>query len=495
MLDSWFGEAVSLVAGAALNLAFAPYRLGLLAPLAAAVLYMAWRRAGARSAALRGALFGVGLFGVGVPWVATTLARFGGMPAPLAFAGDALFVAILASYIALVGALFAAVRRGNGWDPWLFASLWVGGEWLRNHLFTGFPWFDLGYAAAWPPVVQWAPILGVLGLSFAFALIGALTVEALGGRWRGLWPLALGLALTPLVGRAAFVHPTGRVVTASLIQGDVSPYTKWSPRERQAIIRRYLRLTARSDGRLVIWPETAVPGYSHTLRRHFLPVIERLARRDHRHFLFGLVEGNPNRPRAPVYNAVMSVGRHDGMYRKRHLVPFGEYLPCPRLLSPVLAVLHIPMSGFTAWHGREPALPVRGARLGLTICYEVAYGRLVTQALPRATLLVNVSDDSWYGHSEEAHQQLQIAQMRAAEAGRDMLVATNDGETARITHTGRIAQRLAPFTPGVLTVAARAYRGLTPYDRWADRPILGLSAAIVLLVLIDSRRARRQSAP
>ncbi len=489
---AWTG---AFLAGAFLNLAFAPYRQPWVAPLALAVLYALLGNASGRGAFGRGLAFGAGLFAFGVPWIYLTLARFGGMPPPLAAAACVLFVAILALYAGLACGLFALLRGQDGLDPWLFAALWVLGEWVRGVFLTGFPWLDVGYAASVPPLMDWAPFIGVLGLSFVLTVSGALAVDALRGRRRGLLPLLVLLGATPVLARIPLVHRTGRPITASLVQGDISPNVKWDPRGRRMIIRRYLRLTRESDGRLVIWPETAVPGYSHELRRRFIPYIKRLARIGHRHFLFGLVEGNPDVPNGPVYNAVMSIGRHDGFYRKRHLVPFGEYLPWPALLGPVLDVLHIPMASFTAWHGAEQPLTAAQAKLGVSICYEVAYGPLVTQDLPRATLLVNVSDDSWYGHSNEAVQQLQIAQLRAAEAGREILIATNDGITAQIGHTGRIRARLRAFRKGVLTVVAQPYAGLTPYDRFGDAGVLGVVSLVVAAAIWRHRARRAASRP
>ena len=479
---------VAFAAGALLDLAFAPYRQAWVAPLGVAILYVLLGAASGRQAFARGFWFGVGLFAFGVPWIYLTLTRFGGMPAPLAALAWVLFISILASYVGFVCAAFVRLRTRDGLDPWLFAALWVAGEWVRGVFLTGFPWLDLGYAASIPPLMGLAPLVGVLGLSFLLAVFGALAVEALRGRRRGLWWLVLIIAATPSLATLSFVHRVGRPVTVSLIQGDVSPYAKWNPRARHAVIARYLDLTRKSDGRLVIWPETAIPGFSHQLRRRFIPYLKRQARLGHRHFLFGVVEGNAYSPNGPTYNAVMSIGRHDGFYRKRHLVPFGEYLPWPALLNPILDVLHIPMSSFTAWHGVEAPLRAAHVKVGVSVCYEVAYGSLVIQGLPSATLLVNVSDDAWYGHSNEAPQQLEIAQLRAAEAGRDMLIATNDGDTAFVSHTGRIRARLAPFRAGVLTVVAEPYAGLTPYDRYGDAPTL---SALALLVAATGWRRRR----
>ncbi len=483
----------AFAAGAFLDLAFAPYRQVWVAPLGLAGLYLFVGAAPVRQAFARGFGFGAGLFAFGVPWVYLTLTRFGGMPEPLAALAWVLFVSILAAYVGLVCAAFVRLRTGDGLDPWLFAALWVVGEWVRGVFLTGFPWLDVGYAASLPPLMGLAPLVGVLGLSFLVTVFGALVVEALRGRPRGFWWLVLIVAATPAFATLSFVHRTGRPMTVSLIQGDVSPYAKWNPRARHAVIARYLDLTRQSNGRLVIWPETAIPGFSHQLRRHFIPTLKRLAQVGHRHFLFGIIEGNADALNGPVYNAVMSIGRHDGFYRKRHLVPFGEYLPWPALLNPILDVLHIPMSSFTAWHGVEGPLRAAHARIGVSVCYEVAYGSLVTQGLPSATLLVNVSDDAWYGHSNEASQQFEIAQLRAAEAGREMLIATNDGITGFLGHTGRIRARLAAFRKGVLTVVAEPYTGLTPYDRYGRAPVLAMCALILVVAGMRRRRMGPQS--
>lgn len=478
-------------AGALLNLAFAPYNQWWLPPLCLAVLYRLWQYGSPSRAAWRGLLFGFALFVIGVSWVDPTLAVFGDMPPAAAAAATFLFVLILAAYTAVAGYLFGRLRGSPQWDPWLFAALWTLMEWVRGVFLTGFPWLDAGYSATHGPLLVWAPWCGVLGLGFLLALIGAMLGDLRRQRLAALGVVALIAALTPLLARVRWVHRAGPPLTVSLIQGNISPTVKWNPRNRAAILRHYLRLTHDSDGRVVIWPETAAPGFSRQLRRHFIPMMQRRARQGHRHFLFGLVEGNEYAAHSPIYNAVLSIGRHDGYYRKRHLVPFGEYLPWPSLFDPILAILHIPMSGFTPWHGREPALPVAGARVGVTICYEIAYGDLVTQALPAATLLVNVSDDSWYGHSHEARQQFQIARVRAAEAGRDLLVDTNNGITALVTHTGKVAARLPPFRAADLTVVAQPYTGMTPYDRYGHVPALAIAGILLLGAVAGRIRARR----
>lgn len=483
-------DLLALAAGVILNFAFAPFGQWWLAFVCMAVLYWLWQQGVPRRRAWRGFLFGVGLFATGVSWVYLTLVRFGGAPPVVALLGTFCFIAILAAYPTLAGFLFARLRRGDAWDPWLFAALWSMGAWVRGFFLTGFPWLDLGYSLDSSPLLPWAPIIGVLGLGFLVALAAAMGAEARQRPQPLLLLLLVLLVSTPQVRALRFVHKAGAPFTVSLVQGDVSPAIKWNVASRRQIINRYLRLTRHAFGRLVIWPETAVPGYTHQLDHWFVPDMQKMAAKDHRHFLLGVVEGNAWGT-GPVYNAVLSIGRHDGFYRKQHLVPFGEYLPWPAVFGPILNVLHIPMSSFTPWTRREHALVVHDARIGMTICYEIAYGALVTEELPAATVLVNVSDDSWYGHSHEAVQQLQIARLRAAEAGRDLAVATDDGMTAVIGHTGGVAARLAPFRPGVLTAVIQPYAGMTPYDRYGHLPVMALAGLVLVVAVIRRSRSRR----
>ena len=476
-------DALALAAGAGLNLAFAPVGQWWLAPVCLAVLYHLWGQGSPRRQALRGFLFGIGLFAVGVSWIYLTLVRFGGAPPAAALLGTACFMVILAAYPAAAGFVFARLRNRDAWDPWLFAALWTAGEWVRGFFLTGFPWLDAGYSLDRSPLLPWAPIIGVLGLGFLVALFGALAADVR-SRPQPFFVLVVVLALgTPRIAALRLVHKVGAPLTVSLVQGDVSPTIKWDASSETRIIGHYLHLTRRAFGRLVIWPETAVPGYSHQLRRWFIPRMQQMAARNHRHFLLGVVEGNAWGD-GPIYNAVLSIGGHDGFYRKQHLVPFGEYLPWPSVFGPILAVLHVPMSGFTPWTRPEHALVADGARIGVTICYEIAYGALVTEEMPAATVLVNVSDDSWYGHSNEAAQQLQIARLRAAEAGRDLAIATNDGQTAVIDHRGGVAARLPAFRPGVLTAVVQPYGGLTPYDRYGHMPVLVVCGLLILAGII-----------
>jgi apolipoprotein N-acyltransferase len=173
-------------------------------------------------------------------------------------------------------------------------------------------------------------------------------------------------------------------------------------------------------------------------------------------------------------------------YRKRHLVPFGEYIP-PGFRW-ILAVLKIPMSDFNAGDAGQPALAAAGIPFAVAICYEDIFGEEVIDFLPEAQALINVSNDAWFGDSLAADQHLQASQMRAAETGRWMLRSTNTGATAAIDERGRVVARLPAFTAGTLLTSVTPHAGLTPYARFGNFPAVLLAIALAGAAVLGRRR-------
>jgi len=177
----------------------------------------------------------------------------------------------------------------------------------------------------------------------------------------------------------------------------------------------------------------------------------------------------------------------NGWYYKRHLVPFGEYFPVPPFIRSWLRLMSLPYDDFTPGRSHQPVLSAAGQKLGLTICFEDAFGREQLRVLREATLLVNVTNNAWFGDSTAPHQHLQIARMRALEAGRYLVRAANDGITAAIGPHGEIAARLPQFEEGVLRVEVQPMSGLTPYARLGNYPVV-LAAGLLLALALWRRR-------
>ena len=463
--------------------AFAPLRWYWLAIPLLGLLLLAWLKPGI-SGFLSGFLFGLGLFGAGVSWVYVSMVRFGGMAPPLAVLAVLLFVAYLSLFPALTGFMVQYFCRrvsipGPAVGVIVFAPVWTILEYLRAWLMTGFPWLNIGYSQSEGPLAGFAPVIGVYGLSWLCALSAALLVYGLfrpaRGRWLSLTALLALLVVGWLLRDVEWVEPQGRPLRVAMVQANVPLAAKWNPENNGAILARYLDASAElADADVVIWPESAAPMYTDQLPAGFL---SRLASASSA-YLFGIVERESvNDGDTRYYNSVMFVdGEKRAMYRKRHLVPFGEFLPLRAVLAWLLDYLHIPMSNFSAGTPGPTDIQVDGVQLGISICYEDAFQRDVLATLPDSEILVNVSEDAWFGDSLAPHQRIQMAQIRAMESGRPMIRAANTGVSAIIDERGRIRAETPQFVAAVLQGEAQGMQGLTPFVRFGN----GMLALLVL---------------
>jgi apolipoprotein N-acyltransferase len=236
-------------------------------------------------------------------------------------------------------------------------------------------------------------------------------------------------------------------------------------------LERYSRLSRAHWGRdLVVWPETAVPHFLHKVEQRWLTPLAREAKAAGSELLVGVPVYDSVRDR--YYNGAVLLTGTDQAYFKRHLVPFGEFLPFQILLGPLLDFMEIPMSDFSAGSGR-PLVTIGNRQAGLSICYEDAFGPEVREALPEAGYLINLSNDAWFGQSLAPHQHLEMARMRALETGRPLLRATNTGISALIDARGRLLATSPLFQETVLNGAVQPMQGSTPYGRWGDGPLVG----------------------
>jgi apolipoprotein N-acyltransferase len=469
---------------------FAPFDLFVVPVLTLALLFRLWARAPAREALFTGFAFGLGLFGAGVHWVYVSLHEFGGMPLPVALLATALFCMVLALFPAATGWLQARLGGSTAQRHLLtLPGLWLLLEWVRGWLFTGFPWLALGYSQVPDgPLSGYAPVLGVYGVSLMLLLsAGALALLLDGAiRRRGnaraiLLPLALLAALWAGgwgLQQVAWTRAEGAPFTVSLLQGNIPQELKWRPEKTAATLDLYRSLALDSRGRLIILPETALPLFVHEVPRTYY---ERLAA--HAAALGGdILIGAPEFDGQRYYNSVLGFGSAPvQVYRKRHLVPFGEFIPL-KPFGPwlVRSVLRIPLDDFARGAENQPPMHVAGQRLAIAVCYEDAFGEEMIRQLPEATLLVNVSNDAWFGDSVAPWQHLQMAQTRALEMGRFMLRATNTGVTAIIDPRGNAVALAPQFETTRLDGTAQGYADATPYVRGGNGPVLALAGFLLL---------------
>jgi apolipoprotein N-acyltransferase len=456
-------------------------------PLAAlALLFWFWSRSpAARDAAALGFAFGAGFFLTGVSWVYVSLHDFGMMPAPLAALATLFFCLYLALFPAAVGyaqARFAVTTRVR--LMLLVPALWTLAEWLRGWLLTGFPWLALGYSQVDGPLAGFAPLAGVFAVTFATAVIaGALaSLVAARGRRITLATIVVFIAAGAILRGIEWTTPLGEPLPVSLIQGNIPQELKFVPGRYETTLDTYARLVEKSQGRLIVLPETAIPRFLDEVAPVYLERLEHHARERDGDILFGVPIAES---RGRYYNAVMSRGTSPSQrYAKSHLVPFGEFVPLG--FGWIIAVLHIPLSDFTRGGESQPPLAVAGQRVAVNICYEDLFGEEIIRPLPEATLLVNVSNVAWFGDSLAPEQHLRISRMRALETGRTMLRATNTGVTAIVDPRGAVTARLPSFTEGVLEGKVQGRAGATPYILIGNYAVV-VGCAVLIGALVAAR--------
>ncbi len=484
-MNPWAGAAVSTIAGAACALAFAPYDFPLLAPVALVVLFQLWGQAAPRQAFRLGYLFGIGLFGVGVNWLHISINLFGGMGLLPAAAVTFVLIAYLALFPALTGYL---ARKLAATSPALnqlliLPALWVLSEWLRTWLFTGFPWLHVGYSQTDSNFGGLAPLVGVFGISWAVALTAGAVLLLAQSRMRdrivAVGCLTLLIAGSWLTGRASWTHDSGAGRSVALVQGAVPLEVKWRIEFLQQSVDRYINLTAPHWGtNIIVWPETAIPAFASQVPDLLRQLTAEAVRGDSDLYIgFPTLDARDEH----YFNSLLLLGANPQTYNKRHLVPFGEFTPLAFIFRKFAGYLNIPMSNFSPGEQVQPLLRGRHAVTGISICYEDAFGEEVIQALPEAGLLINVSNDGWFGDSAAPHQHLQMARMRARETGRYLLRATNSGISAIIDPAGRVRAQAPQFLPFVLTDTVTLFSGLTPYARFGNWPVMLMAVCVILV--------------
>ena len=500
---------LAFAAGGAGVLAFAPYYLWPFALLSLYFLFALWHRAATTwRAFMIGFVWGLGLFLFGVPWIYVSLHDYGGMPAVLAALFTFLFCCYLSIFPALAGAMHRQLVLRFGISAvasllLVMPTCFVIWEYVRGWFFSGFPWLIFGYSQTpgglkLAPLMGFAPIVGVFGISWLLAMTAGLCVLLTRGATGVVWSRRGRLAaastilavwaIGDVLHRHAWTVPSSAPLSAALLQGNVEQNMKWREDQRDAALENYRELVEKTSARLIVLPETALPMALHDVPVEYLAAVKRRSEANAGDAIIGLsiVERGPSRiDRYTVANSAITLGVSPMQrYDKQHLVVFGEFIP--PLLSWVYNWLQIPLGSMTAGRNDQKPLQIAGHAIAVNICYEDAFGAEIARQLPEAELLVNMSNMAWFGHSFAADQQTQFSQMRALETGRWMLRSTNTGVTAVINDKGEIVKALPQFVRGALEIEVQPRTGTTPYVIWKDWVILGL----LLLALLGGCATR-----
>ncbi|HBS25754.1 MAG TPA: apolipoprotein N-acyltransferase [Gammaproteobacteria bacterium] len=478
---------IAVLSGALLTTAFAPLGWWFVAFISPAILMMLWQQANRRQAIWIGYAFGLGFFSTGVSWVYNSIHEFGHAPVPFAVALTVLFSLTLAVFPAFVGWVQAPRQSTSQSNQsravfaryvLIFPAIWVLSEWVRGWLLTGFPWLQLGYSQLDTFFSTIAPVAGVLSGSWVIVvLIGfGFWVWSSTGKQRVMG--VFGLLVLPIIllslARVEWTDAVDKTLDVRLIQGNIAQENKWQSSWLVPTIDLYVGLTEENlDADLVVWPEVALPGRYSLFEQSVLTPLQAKLTQSNTDLMFGVLRKNED----GLHNALVRLNSDTEMYLKRHLVPFGEYIPFRNSLTWLKDMVELPSSDLSAGKVAN-TLSVGEFKVASSICYEDAYGSEVADMLPEANFLVNVSNDAWFGDSLAPHQHLEISRMRALETGRPLLRATSTGISAIVDHRGQIQSTSPQFELHVLKGSITPRTGATPYVIWQDK-------LIVILMLIS----------
>jgi apolipoprotein N-acyltransferase len=452
--------ALSFLSAVLLILIFPRFNLTWFAPVALGpILFACARESNWRRRFLNGWAAGFLFWFVVCSWIQFVLEVHGGLGRWGGWGTFVLFAILKGVHMAVFACLAGFVMP----KPWAIpasAALWTGLE--RTHATFGFAWLDLGNAGIdMPAVMRVAPITGVYGLSFVFAMLGCAIALVLLRRpriqllWLLLLPLIYALPRAPA--------PERGPESALLIQPNIDTEMDWTTTSLQSVETNLALLSRPKAEQLIVWPEVPAPFYPNDAK--FREYVSGIARTAKTYFLLGGVAYND--ARAPLNSAFFfdPNGSMLDRYDKINLVPFGEFVPdvfgwVNRITKEV---------GDFAPGTRMVVFPIRGHKMGAFICYESAFPDFVRQfARGGAEVLVNLSNDGYFGHSAAREQHLSLVRMRAAENRRWILRATNDGLTAVADPAGRITYMAPPYRELSASVTYGYLSNTTAYTRYGD---------------------------
>jgi apolipoprotein N-acyltransferase len=483
-----FRFAIPYLLGVLAVLGFAPFYI-FPAPMFAiiGIIYL-WIKADSPKAAFNlGFQFGLGLYVVGIYWIYISLHDFGGMP--WWFAGFSTFC--LCAFMALFVGLVGYFSKRFGFIIISAPVFWGLSDWVRSWIFTGFPWLTLGYSQVpHSPLAGYIPIVGVYGVSiitaFAMAIIAYwLGQSNLSASWRrnAIAALALLLVGGGILKGLEWTTPINEPISTSLIQGNTAQSTKWLPETAQNTIDNYINMARASNAQLIVLPETAFPVVSSQIDASITDALTNHAKQNNGNIIVGMVKLNQQTNQ--YFNTAFSYGSAPTqIYAKNHLVPFGEFIPLKQVFGWIYRDwLNMPLSDLSRGGANQTPMQLGNQNVAVNVCYEDVFGEEIIRQLPAATLLVNISNDAWYGKSNAANQHMQFSQARALETGRMVLRATNTGATAAIDPHGYVIAHAPHDVKNTLNVQAQGYTGSTPYVRWGNWPFIVFCFGVLAFVI------------
>lgn len=505
-ITAWTAAALS---GLLLFLSFPKFGFHLIAWVALVPMFYALGRAEGIKGALKlsftaGMVFNVGI----VYWMGIVVVQYGYLPVYMGVLAVASISAALAGYFSLFSAGVYWLKKKGVAEFITAPALWVVVEFAKSNLFTGFPWENLGYSQAGNlSMLQTADLFGVYGLSFLTVLVNALVFRAVeyAPRWKRA---ALPLALSAAVVGSAMVYGQWRMqdidsavsgragVRTTIVQGNIDQSIKWNEKFEREILNKFLAMSAGRPGPepgLIIWPETTTPFFFQDIDDKHREIVS-VARSRNDYLILGSPGYEYKSGRLQCMNSAFAVSNTGGIlgrYDKIHLVPFGEYVPL-RYIFPFMGQLLPGMSDFVEGSGPHP-LQLGDKKVGVLICYESIFPEISREYKKAgAQLLVNITNDAWFGRSSAPYQHLGMAMFRSVENRMFLARSANTGISAVIDPCGRVIAGTDLFETATLESSVGFADIKTFYSQWGDWPV-PVSLAILAAALITVRLRKKIS--
>ena len=484
---------IAFISGSLITLSFAPFNIWPITLISLVSLALLLKEQSIKSILWRSFTFGVGLYCAGVHWLYVSIHNFGG--ASPVFAGFLVFVfaCFMAILFTLPFGIFARwFSRHSLGIIIALPACWLLGEWIRTWLLTGFPWLFLGYAHLNTPLAGWAPITGVIGISFILALTSGVIAEWI---WKNkktphaknlLMISTFACAIFWLVGagikNTVWAEPDVTPISIGMVQPNIDQSIKLSFSQDTTIAALNQLRDLSTDlwtNDWVIWPEAAIPT---SLTYHdALPFLEEMNTKasEHNTALFtGVIY--EDREKRKYYNSIAGLGQGYGFYHKRRLVPFGEYVPLEDQLRGLIEFFNLPTSFIHLGPKDQHGLIAKGVRITPAICYEIVYPDLIAQAAKETQVLLSVNNLGWFLDSIQSKQFMQMAQMRALETGRYLVYSTNNGPSAIIDNQGKILSQSDAFKAQTFTGKIYAVKDWTPFMVYGSGPLVIIATLLLL---------------
>jgi apolipoprotein N-acyltransferase len=482
-LPNGLAAGIALLAGALIPLSLAPFNLWPLGLMGILFLALLLEQQSLSQVFKRCLFFGVGLYGVGVSWIYVSIHDFGGASPLLAGFLTLSFVCFMALMFSLPFYIYGRWFARHRLSLWLaFPACWLLGECFRYWFLTGFPWLYSGYAHLTTFLSGWAPLVGVIGIGFLCALTASVLAQVIWHRRKthallaGVVVLAIWLS-GALLKTITWTEINTTPISVAMVQPNIPQDTKW----RADFVEPTLDLLREMSADLwqndwLIWPEAAIPLTYHQALP-FLNEVNQRAAETHTGLMTGIIYDDPNDDR--YYNSIAGFGNAMGMYHKRRLVPFGEYVPLENWLRGLIHFFDLPTSIINFGPMEQRGIQIGDTAVSPSVCYELVYPDLVAFSARDAQVLLTISNLGWFGDSIGPRQFMEMAQMRALETGRYLVYSTNNGSSAFIDDKGRIMKRSQEFSTETLSGEVYGANGFTPFMHWGSMPLFILSLVLL----------------